>query len=100
MGDFRLTGKAKADLKSIAAYTQRKWGKVQRNIYALQIDDAFHMLSDTAAVGVRCEYIRHGYRKFPVGSHMIFYRSVSPSEIEVVRILHKRMDAKAQLGLG
>ena len=38
MNTFSLTKKAKADFKSIAAYTQRKWGKEQRKIYALQFD--------------------------------------------------------------
>ncbi|PCH64832.1 MAG: plasmid stabilization protein ParE [Gammaproteobacteria bacterium] len=97
MGVFSLTEKAKADLKSIAAYTQRKWGKEQRKIYALQFDDAFHLLSDTPAIGNKCAFIKPGYRKFPVSRHLIFYHSVSQSKIEVVRILHKRMDAKTQI---
>jgi toxin ParE1/3/4 len=96
MSTFSLTKKAKADLKSIAAYTQRKWGKEQRKIYALQFDDAFHMLSETPEVGNKCDFIKQGYRKFPVTSHLVFYRNISESEIEVVRILHKRMDAKTQ----
>jgi len=94
MGAFALTEKVKADLKSIAAYTQRKWGKEQRKVYALQFDDAFHMLSDTPTIGNKCDFIKPGYRKLPVSRHLIFYRSVSQFEIEVVRILHKRMDAK------
>jgi toxin ParE1/3/4 len=94
---FTLTKKAKADLKSIATYTQRKWGKEQRNIYARQFDDVFHMLSETPGAGIKCDFIKLGYRKFPVTSHIVFYHSVSQSEIEVVRILHKRMDAKSQL---
>lgn len=97
MRAFNLTRKAKADLKSIATYTQRKWGKEQRKIYARQFDDVFHMLSETPAAGKKCDFIRLGYRKFPVSSHIVFYHSVSQSEIEVVRILHKRMDAKIQL---
>jgi toxin ParE1/3/4 len=97
MRAFTLTKKAKADLKSIASYTQRKWGKEQRKIYARQFDDVFHMLSETPAAGIKCDFIRLGYRKFPVTSHIVFYHSVSQSEIEVVRILHKRMDAKSQL---
>lgn len=97
MRAFNLTRKAKADLKSIATYTQRKWGKEQRKIYARQFDDVFHMLSETPAAGNKCDFIRLGYRKFPVSSHIVFYHSVSQSEIEVVRILHKRMDAKIQL---
>jgi len=96
MSAFTLTKKAKADLKSIAAYTQRKWGKEQRKIYARQFDDCFHMLSETLAAGSKCDFIKQGYRKFPVTSHLVFYRSVNRSEIEIVRILHKRMDAEAQ----
>ncbi len=97
MAAFSLTRQAKADLKSIAAYTQRKWGKEQRNIYALQFDDAFHRLPDTPAMGSKCGFIKPGYRKFPVNRHIIFYHRVNQSEIEVVRILHKRMDAKTQI---
>ncbi len=34
MGPFSLTEAAKANLKSIAAYNQRRWGREQRRIYA------------------------------------------------------------------
>jgi len=94
---FTLTNKAKADLKSIAVYTQRKWGKNQRKIYLRQIDDAFHMLSEAPELGNKCDFIKQGYRKFPISSHILFYRSISPLQIEFVRILHKRMDAKTQI---
>ncbi|MDZ7783574.1 MAG: type II toxin-antitoxin system RelE/ParE family toxin [Halioglobus sp.] len=97
MGTFSLTEAARADLKSIAAYTQRRWGKEQRRIYAKQFDDAFHMLADTPEAGIACDMIKVGYRKFPLGSHVIFYHPLSESEIEIVRILHKRMDLARQL---
>jgi len=97
MRPFTLTQKARADLKSIAAYTQRKWGKEQRKIYARQFDDTFKMLSETPSAGNKCDFIKQGYRKCPVTSHMVFYRSKSQSEIEIVRILHKRMDARSSL---
>ncbi len=97
MGVFTLTQKAKADLKSIAAYTQRKWGREQRLIYVKQFDDVFYMLSDTPDAGNKCDFIKLGYRKFPNASHVIFYRIKENSHIEVVRILHKRMDARMQL---
>ena len=96
MGAFSLTEAAKADLKSIAAYTQRRWGKEQRRIYAKQFDDAFHLLADTFEAGVACDIIKAGYRKFPIGSHVIFYHPLSEAEIEIVRILHKRMDLARQ----
>lgn len=97
MGTFSLTEAARADLKSIAAYTQRRWGKEQRRIYAKQFDDAFHMLAERPEAGAACDSIKVGYRKFPNGSHVVFYRELSDTEIEVVRILHKRMDLVRQL---
>jgi len=96
MRTFTLTNKAKSDLKSIAAYTQRQWGKNQRKTYVRQFDDAFHMLSETPELGSKCDFIKQGYRKFPVSSHILFYHNISQFEIELVRILHKRMDAKTQ----
>jgi len=97
MGTFTLSQKAKADLKSIAAYTQSKWGKEKRRIYLRQFDDSFHMLAVSPSLGVQYDFIKPGYRKFPVTSHLVFYRNISSSQIEIVRVLHKRMDAKSQL---
>ncbi len=99
MGIFTLTQKAKSDLKMIAAHTQRRWGRQQRMVYAKQFDDAFYMLADTPKAGNSCDVIKRGYRKFPNGSHAIFYRELSKSAIEIVRILHKRMDVARQLGV-
>lgn len=61
MGSFTLSNSAKADLKSIAAYTQRKWGKEQRRTYLKQFDDAFHLLADTPELGANCDFIKSGY---------------------------------------
>jgi toxin ParE1/3/4 len=98
MGTYTLTRKARADLKGIAAHTQKQWGREQRRLYVKQFDDAFQMLASTPKAGTSCEFIKHGYRKFPNGSHVIFYRELSDSTIEVVRILHKRMDITGKLG--
>lgn len=97
MGTFQLSNQAKNDLKAIAVYTQNKWGKTQRRIYLRQFDDAFQSIAETPAIGIAGDYIRLGYRKFPVASHIIFYRQISDTHIEIVRVLHKRMDAKPSL---
>ena len=97
MGAYTLTQKAKSDLKGIAAHTQRRWGKQQRRLYTKQFDDAFRMLADTPKAGNSCDFIKRGYRKFPNGSHVIFYRELSDSKIEIVRILHKHMDVLGRL---
>lgn len=97
MGIFRLTKKAKSDLTSIAAYTQRKWGREQRRAYLKQFDDAFFLLAETPSAGVNCDAIRSGYRKFPHTSHIVFYRIIDDYKIEIVRVLHKRMDVETAL---
>ena len=97
MDTFTLSNKAKADLKSIAIYTQRKWGKAQRKIYIRQFDDTFHLLAKNPKAGIECDFIKAGYRKFPVTSHIVFYRNTSERNIEIVRILHKNMDARTRL---
>jgi plasmid stabilization system protein ParE len=44
-------------------------------------------------------YIRKGYRVYHVGRHLIFYRQKSPG-IEIIRILHDRMDVETHLKRG
>jgi toxin ParE1/3/4 len=93
---FSLTGKAKSDLTAIAIFTEQRWGKEQRNLYIKQMDEAFHRLIDAPMTGAVCDYIKSGYRKFPQGSHVIFYRKDSDNSIEIVRILHKSMDVESK----
>ncbi|MFZ5757127.1 MAG: type II toxin-antitoxin system RelE/ParE family toxin [Pseudomonadota bacterium] len=100
MKPFALTKKAKADLLEIAIYTEQRWGVAQRNIYTKQFDEAFHLLAKHPAAGKECDYIKVGYRKFPQGSHLIFYRDGTDCMIEVVRILHKNMDVETELSGG
>ena len=81
---FTLTERAKADLKAIARYTGRSWGKKQRDLYVKQFDDTFHELATQPLIGKKCGYIREGYRKFPQGSHVIFYVQPDESNIRVI----------------
>ncbi|REL24214.1 type II toxin-antitoxin system RelE/ParE family toxin [Thalassotalea euphylliae] len=92
MKPFQLTAKAKSDLKDIALFTQRRWGREQRNIYIKQFDESFWLLAENPDVGKSCDEIRLGYRKFPQGSHVIFYKQVDSQHIQIIRILHKSMD--------
>jgi len=92
MSSFTLTQSAKADLRSIARFTEKRWGLRQRNIYIKQFDDAFHMLTETPVIGQNCDYIKEAYLKFPQGSYIIFYKVTIQLNIEIIRILHKNMD--------
>ena len=92
MNSFTLTQRAKADLKDIAKFTEKRWGRTQRNFYIKQFDDTFHMLSNTPSVGKDCDNIKPNYQEFPHGSHIIFYQRTSRNSIQIIRILHKNMD--------
>lgn len=91
MPNFKLSRKAKADLKSIALYTEREWGLDQRNHYIFQFDQCFHLLCGNPNLGQSCDEISTDYRQYPQGSHMIFYRLATDGVVEIIRILHKCM---------
>lgn len=94
---FQLSKQAKNDLRSIAIFTENRWGTTQRNLYIKQLDEAFSMLAQTPDLGTSCDYIREEYKKCPQGSHIIFYKHSTSAKILVVRILHKSMDYDSQL---
>ena len=96
MASFRLTERAKADLRSIGRYTQAAWGREQRNTYLARLDTSFHLLAREPHRARACDDIRPGYRKYHVGRHLIFYRE-SLEGVEIIRILHDRMDIEAHL---
>ncbi len=78
MAGFFLSEKAKADVKGIGRYTQEQWGVEQRNRYLGALE------------GHSAETIRRGYRRIREGSHVVYFHR-SGNEVEVVRVLHKRM---------
>lgn len=93
MGTFSLTHAAKTDLRGIARFTEERWGRAQRLHYLKGLDETFKMLADSPRLGNACEYIEPDLRKYPFQSHVIFYDCLSDAEIQVVRVLHKNMDA-------
>ncbi len=100
MKAFKLTGKAKQDLKKIALFTERRWGRNQRYRYIKQFDDAFHLLAEDPMLGKPCDHIQEGVRKFPQGSHIIFYHKETDGKIIIIRILHKNMDIESRFSEG
>lgn len=92
MAIFKITNKAREDLIDIARFTESKWGLDQRRFYLRQLDLTFHALADNPHLGQACNEIRQDYFKYSEGSHVIFFRLSDEECIEIVRILHKRMD--------
>ena len=97
MTPLKITVKAREDLIGIARFTEQQWGRERRWLYLKQMDDSFHALANTPSLGRDCANIKSGYWKYTQGSHVIFYRLGSDACIEIVRVLHKRMDLARHL---
>ena len=92
---FRVSAKAKRDLLGIGRHTEMKWGRRQRNTYLRQLDQAFQSLAENPEIGNGCDHILEGYRKLQQGSHVIYYKA--GEVIEIIRVLHYRMDPDSRL---
>ncbi|WP_462254475.1 type II toxin-antitoxin system RelE/ParE family toxin [Ferruginibacter sp.] len=88
---FVISKKAVADLEEIWLYTVEKWSLDQADRYYNLIFDEINYICRNSNSGKSMEHIRKGYRASKVKSHFIFYRIVNDT-IEVIRILHERMD--------
>ena len=99
MPAFRLSAKSFEDLKTIGRFTLKYWDREQHKIYLSKLDESFHILADQPQLGIARDDIRQGYRVYHVGRHLVFYRQKS-SGIEIIRILHDRMDVAARLKSG
>jgi toxin ParE1/3/4 len=95
VASYRLTPRARQELREIWRYTRRTWSERQAERYASLLLDAIERLADAPELGRPADDIRPGYRKHRLGSHLIFYR-VTGEAVEVVRILHGRMDIEGQ----
>ena len=96
MSGIDFSPAAEADLDGIWEYSAKKWGSDQADSYVDDIRDACLDLASGRKPGKKIDDIRKGYQKYPVGQHFVFFRD-SGRGIEVIRILHKAMDAERHL---
>ena len=94
-GEYTLSPLAEADLENIWSYTVETWSWEQAENYHAGFLRVFDALAKDEVKG-RDTDIRNGYLKYAVGSHFIYYRPTG-SGIEIIRILHKRMDVGLHL---
>ena len=96
MSGYVLSPRAKADIDEIWDYTVAHWNLEQAETYIRWIQAAIEVIAAEPETGRSCEAVRAGYRKHSVGSHIIFFR-LTRGGIDVVRILHGRMDFERHL---
>ena len=96
-GRYLLSPAAQADLEQIWDYTHDRWGIDQAEEYLRELQHAIDRAAANPRIGHACNEIRPGYRKLAAGSHTLFYRVTADDLIDVVRILHQRMDVDRHL---
>jgi len=94
---YLLSPAAQADLDQIWDYTYHRWDPGQADEYLRELQRALERAATNPLIGRPCEEIRPGYRKLAAGSHVLFYRVMSEGDIDVVRVLHRRMDVDRHL---
>lgn len=108
MARFRLARPAQLDLGSILATSAERWGTDGQQRYAAVLADAMRQVADEPQgpltknrtelrSGIRSFHVRHARRsaasakvRRPV--HVLYYRVAQQGVIEIVRVLHERMD--------
>ncbi|HXF55406.1 MAG TPA: type II toxin-antitoxin system RelE/ParE family toxin [Hyphomicrobiaceae bacterium] len=114
MARYRLTGSARRDIESILRTSEERHGREARIRYAALLlaalrrvaeDPQGRSISDRGELkpGIRSFHIRHSRGESgetPVANpvHVIFYRAVRPGLVEIVRVLHDRMEPSRHVG--
>ena len=97
MSEYIISEKALEDLNNIQIYTAENWSVEQANRYYNLIMDEIEYLAENLETAKDFGSIRKDYRYSKVKSHLIFCKQVENTEMEVVRILHERMDIKNRI---
>ncbi len=97
MAKVVLRQKAIDDLTDIWDYTLQEWSENQADNYYETIKFACKEIGENPTVGKKYPEISKHLLGLKSGKHIIFYHLISEDEIEVIRILHERMDLKNRI---
>lgn len=97
MNKWRLTPAARRDLVVIWNYTAERWGVDQAEDY---VGNIRAVLSDAASgtpLIQRIDEVRSDYFRIRTRRHLCYFKRLANDDIQVIRILHERMDVKGRL---
>lgn len=97
MANYFLTNKAIEDLSKIWDYTYEVWSETQADKYYELLIDACREIAENPTIGKSYREIDENILGYRTNQHIIFYQVTAPNEIEVLRILHGRMDLKNRI---
>ncbi|WP_396177772.1 type II toxin-antitoxin system RelE/ParE family toxin [Flavobacterium sp.] len=97
MAKYYLTNKAVADLAEIWDYTNEQWSERQANKYYQNLLESCEEIAHNPNFGKHYNIVSKDLLGFKSNHHIIFFRIISTKEIEILRILHERMDMKSRI---
>jgi toxin ParE1/3/4 len=114
MAQFRLSRPAETDLVQILAISEERWGTQARRRYAAILVAAMRKAAahpkgpgtrdrSDLSPGIRSLHLRSARGDDPVSIvrrpvHVLYYRPVTANLIEIVRVLHDRMEPSRHVG--
>ena len=94
---YSISEKANQDIEKIWLYTFENWSLVQADRYYNLILDEIEFISENFESGKPVDYIKKGFRASIVKSHIIFYKKSSRNIVEIIRVLHQKMDIENRI---
>lgn len=94
---LRFHSSAQRDFVNLAARSEREWGKARTRRYLDEIDRKIQAVLENPMLGHDAELPRPGLHRITAGRDVIFY-TFDDREVQIVRIIHERMDFNARLG--
>ena len=92
MPKYVLSREAIIDMTGIWQYTCTTWSEIQADKYYELLTGAFLTISKNPPLSKSYEEISIGLFGIRVGQHIIFYRKSKENQIQIIRVLHVRMD--------
>ena len=87
---------AEQDIIEIWKYSFSNWGEAQADKCHDQLSRSIPLIAENPYIGMACDNVRKGYRKYRVNRHIIFYR-VDKNTLQIIRVLGEKMDYSSRL---
>jgi toxin ParE1/3/4 len=97
MAQYELTNKAVEDLTNIWEYSIEKWSEQQADRYFDLIISSFQEIVNNPETGKNYDGITNDLFGLKTEKHIVFYRKRINQPIEIIRILHERMDLNSRI---
>ncbi|MCK9626793.1 MAG: type II toxin-antitoxin system RelE/ParE family toxin [Bacteroidales bacterium] len=78
-------------------YTYQNGSIEQADRYYNLVLDEIEFIADNFESSKSVDYIKKGYKASLVKSHILFYKKSRSNVVEIIRVLHQRMDIEHRI---